>query len=133
MEKLDFSYRNLRKFGVTMAIAFAVIALIVFIRHRYSIIPVGSVSVLFLILALGIPEILKPVYIFWMKLAFVLSWFNTRLILIIIFYLIFTPISLCLKLFKVDLLDRRMQKTKDSYWRKREEVGSGQALYERQF
>jgi len=133
MEKLDLSRKNLKKFGITMAIAFAVITLIIFFKHRHSIIPTLIVSALFCLFAFGFPMVLKPAYSLWMRLAFVLSWVNTRLILIVVFYLIFTPISLCLKLFGKDLLDIRTQKGRDSYWRKREELQRDKATYEKQF
>jgi hypothetical protein len=68
-----------------------------------------------------------------MKLAFVLSWFNTRLLLILIFYLVFTPLGLAAKLFGVDFLDRRVEKDKPSYWRKREAAVFKKENYERQF
>lgn len=133
MEKLDLSYKNLKKFGITLGMAFAVVTLIIFVRHRHNITPTAFIAALFFILAIGFPAILKPVYILWMRFAFILSWVNTRLILIIIFYLVFTPVGLCLKLFRADLLDIKIDKNKDSYWKKREKSGSGKALYERQF
>ncbi|MBI4982860.1 MAG: hypothetical protein HZC15_07020 [Candidatus Omnitrophica bacterium] len=40
-----------------------------------------------------------------------------KLVLIILFYSLFTPIGLIMSLFKVDLLDRRINKYKNSYWR----------------
>ena len=133
MEKLNLGPKNLKKFGITMAVAFAVITLIIFIRQRHSIIPYLSIAALFFISALTIPVVLKPVYIFWMKFAFVLSWINTRLILVIIFYLVFTPISLVLKLFRKDLLNRKIVINETTYWKKREESPDVKSLYQRQF
>ena len=51
-----------------------------------------------------------------------LGWINTRLILFIIFYLVFTPIGLVMRLFGVDLLDKKIDKNKNSYWRRKEKV-----------
>ena len=61
--------------------------------------------------------ILKSAYTFWMKLSFIIAWINTRLILIIIFYLIITPIGFAMRLFGVDLLDRKIDKNRLSYWK----------------
>jgi uncharacterized protein involved in cysteine biosynthesis len=68
-----------------------------------------------------------------MKLAFVLAWINTRLILWIIFYLVFTPIGLVMRLLGVDLLARKIEKNKDTYWIKKEKSGFEPKDYARQF
>lgn len=133
MEKLNLDKKTLRKFAITMGIAFLVITVIIFIRHRHNILPTSIISVIFFALAVIMPIILKPVYILWMRLAFILSWINTRLILLIIFYLIFTPISLAIKLFGVDLLDIKINKQKGSYWRRKEKKIFNPLDYERQF
>ncbi|VAW71537.1 hypothetical protein MNBD_GAMMA12-3558 [hydrothermal vent metagenome] len=49
-------------------------------------------------LALIIPKGLEPIYIVWMKLGNVLNWINTRLILGIMFYIIFVPVGTLLML-----------------------------------
>lgn len=77
--------------------------------------------------------ILKPLYIAWMRLASGLSWINTRLALLIIFYLLFTPIGLIIRLFGIDLLDIRIEKNKESYWKKKEKHEFNALGYERQF
>lgn len=68
-----------------------------------------------------------------MRFALVLSWVNTRLILLIIFYLIFTPIGLAMRLFGIDLLERKSDKNKKSYWKKKEKKSFSRLDYERQF
>jgi hypothetical protein len=133
MEKLNLDKSNLKKFGITMGFAFLIISVIVFIRHRHSPLYALIISIIFFILSFIGTLILKPVYIFWMKLAFVLGWINTRLILTILFYLIFTPIGICLRLFKADLLERKIDNKIESYWLKKEGAAFKPADYERQF
>ena len=133
MEKLNLEKNNLRKFGVTMGIAFMAIALLIFLKHKHSVVPTFIIALVFFITAFLIPAALKPVYVLWMKFAFVLSWVNTRLILFAIFYLLFMPIGLMMKLFGRDLLDTKIDKFKDSYWRKKEKKRPGQIDFERQF
>lgn len=133
MEKMDFDKKNLRKFGITMGWASLIIALLILIRHKHSILPVSIISGVFFIIAFIAPIVLKPVYIFWMKLALILNWANTRLILFIIFYFIITPIGLVMRLFGGDLLDRKIEKHKESYWREKDKDDFGRLNYERQF
>jgi len=125
--------KTLRKFGIIMGIAFMAITLFILIRQQRSILPTFLISAIFFISALAAPLFLKPVYIFWMRLALILSWINTRLILLIIFYLIFTPVGLAMKLFGVDLLDRRIEKSKETYWEKKDRRDFNPLDYERQF
>lgn len=115
-----------------IATAFFLITLFIFIRRRHGIIYTAFISSASFILAFISPNILKPVYIFWMRLAFVLGWINTRIILFIIFYLIFTPIGIVLRIFGIDLLDRKIERDKESYWKKIEKKDM-HSDYQRQF
>ena len=133
MEKLDLDKKSLRKFGITMAIALLIITFIIFIRHKYSPMPTFIISAMFFISAFTIPTLLRPIHVIWMRLAFILGWINTRLILSILFYLVFTPIGLVMRLFRVDLLDRKIDKNKNSYWHKMPKRTFNQLSYEKQF
>ena len=133
MEKLNLEKNNLRKFGITIGVAFLLIAVFILFRHKQDILPIVYVSLAFFISSLLAPAILKPVYIIWMRLAFVLSWINTRLILCALFYTIFTLIGLGMRLFGIDLLDRKTKKSRGSYWRKKEKKEFSALDYERQF
>jgi apolipoprotein N-acyltransferase len=133
MDKLKLDKKALRKFGITMSAAFAGLALIIFLKHRYSPVPVSGISAAFLFIALIAPGLLKWVYIAWMRFAHMLGWVNTRIILCIIFYLLFTPISIGIKILRKDLLDRKLDKRSDSYWKKKEITPLEPLQYERQF
>jgi hypothetical protein len=132
MEKLQINRIVLRKFGVTMAAVFLVIAGLFLFRQKY--VASGNtlvVSGVFIIMGLALPALLKPVYIIWMRFAFILGWINTRIILFILFYLIFTPLGLLMRLFRIDLLERKNKA--DSYWKKKEQIGCQPLDYERRF
>ena len=80
-------------------------------------------------MAKGFRAGLKTLYDLWMKFAAVLAWINTRILLVIMFYLVFTPTGFIMRLFGADPLDLKMDKNKNSYWIKKE----GHTDYERQF
>jgi len=61
------------------------------------------------------PASLKPVYLGWMKFGHVMNWINTRLILGIMFYGIFLPIGLGLRLLGKDPMRRTLDKNLPSY------------------
>lgn len=133
MDKIKTDKVTLRKFGLTMAVCFAVITLIIFLRHKHSTALTSFIALFFLLLALYIPASLKYFYIVWMKLAFILSWFNTRLILCLIFYCIFSPVGLIMRLFRIDVLERKFERFRDSYWKPKENSRNLLADYERRF
>jgi len=133
MEKLKLDKITLKKFGITMGIAFLVITLFILLKHKSLNLTIPIISVIFFILAFTFPILLKPVYIFWMQLAKGLGWINTRLILWIIFYLVFAPIGLVMRLIGVDLLTRKIEKDRETYWIKKEQRGFQPQDYARQF
>ncbi len=123
---------SLKKFGLTMAVALLVIAGIVFIKHKEPNAVLLGLALVFLLCSFVFPRALKYVYIAWMKLAFVLGWINTRILLSLVFYLIFTPIGLIMRLFN-DPMERRIDKDRQSYWIKKENKPFNKQDYERQF
>jgi hypothetical protein len=133
MDKLNLDKNNLKKFGIVMGIAFLAITLFINLKHKSNILPTYIISIIFFILAFTLPILLKPIYIIWMRFAYLLAWINTRLILCAIFYLVFTPIGLVMRLLKIDPLDRKIDKNKNSYWIKKEKKDFCPLDYERQF
>ncbi len=65
--------------------------------------------------ALFLPDLLRPVYTAWMRFGMVMGWINTRIILGILFYLLFTPTALLLKLFRVDAMQRKLDAQMKTY------------------
>lgn len=132
MEKLKLDKRTLRKFGMTMGIAFLVVSSLFFFRDKHIGAVYGLVvSCIFFIMGLISPALLRPVYITWMRFAFILGWVNTRVILVILFYLIFTPVGLVMRLFRIDLLERKNKE--GTYWKDKEKVYFNPLNYERRF
>ena len=129
MYKINTDKKTLKKFALTMFIALTLIATFLLIKHKNGYLWLYSAGILFLFAGIFTVNLLKPVYTGWMKLAFILSWFNTRLILFLMFYLIFTPIGFIMRLFGMDQLERKLEKQKVSYWVKKEKKTN----YERQF
>jgi len=131
--KLNTNIHNLRKFGFTLGIILLVISLVMLLRHSRQSIVLLYVALVLFFLATLIPAILKPLYVFWMRLALVLAWVNTRLILVLIYYLLITPISIIIRVFGKDLLDRVIKEDKDSYWLDKPNKVLSTEDYQRQF
>ena len=61
------------------------------------------------------PTTLQPVYVGWMKFGHGMNWINTRLILGLLFYGMFLPFGLVMRLFGKDPMQRRLDKSITSY------------------
>jgi hypothetical protein len=133
MSKIKTDRATLRKFGLIMAFCFTVVTLVIFFRHKGSWTPTSIMALSFLLVGLGRPALLKYFYILWMKLALILSWFNTRLLLCLIFYFLFSPGGLIMRLFRIDFLERNFKNACDSYWKPKKCTHSLPTDYERQF
>ncbi len=92
----------------------------------------GSAS-LALALAFFAPIVLKPLFKVITTVGNAIGWVNTRILLGIIFYVIFTPIGILSRLLRKDLLDRRLDKDAKSYWNKKDNGVFAKEQYERQF
>lgn len=53
------------------------------------------------------PFSLKPLYWAWMKLALMLGWVNTRIILSVVFYLLILPFGMVMRIFGKDPMHRK--------------------------
>jgi len=68
-----------------------------------------------LVLALAWPRSLTQVYRLWMTVGEVLGWINTRIILGVIFYLLFTPLGLLMRLRGRNPMRRTLTPEAESY------------------
>ena len=98
-----------------------------------------------LALALGMAAVVVPV-IGWMYPAFMRAVFLgmsyaawpigfvvSHVILAVVYYLVFTPIGLAMRIFRYDPMKRRFDDGVSSYWVKRDPVASEAKRYFRQF
>jgi len=111
--------RRLRSFGLTVGTAFAVLGALLLWRQRASGPPLGALGALLLLLAALLPGALRPVERVWMRAATAMGWVMTRVILGLIFLLVFTPAGLVLRLLRKDPLELRFARHQPSYWRAR--------------
>lgn len=133
IKNIDSSVKELRKFGVTMAIACAVISIFTLLQNKSFYRVFLAIAVLFAIFALLFPGALKFVHEFWMSLAHAMGWLMTRVILSVLFYLVLTPIGLIMRICGKDLLNTKFAGDNDlSYWISRKQQAPDRD-YEKQF
>jgi len=128
------SFRIEREFGLVVGAVFILLGAWWIYRGKftaaaYGFLPLGGVLVL---LGLVWPGALIYPNKAWMKLAEVLSFVMTRLILGIVFFLIVTPIGVVKRLFGWDPLNRRGGRSA-SYWRPYSDRQRDPRHYEKMF
>ncbi|MGR3174062.1 MAG: SxtJ family membrane protein [Candidatus Scalindua sp.] len=123
--------RDIRIVFLIFSAIFAVIAW----RHYPSILSyvfMGVVSIILPLVAFS-PIILRPVFKLWIKAAHAVGWFNTQVLLSIVFILVFIPTGLIMRLFREDPMKRKML-AEGTYWEPYEIEGlKDRNRYERQF
>jgi hypothetical protein len=133
MDKVKSDKYILKKFGVSLSVAFLLITLLISRKSPQNIWPTLLLSFTFYVSALIKPSLLKAVYIILTKFSFVMTWITSRLALFIIFFVLFTPAGLIIRLLRIDLLERKIDKRKESYWKVKEKNTLGSLGYEKQF
>ncbi len=133
IKNIKDSKKDLKKFGLTIGIVLVILSVLLFYKGKNSAAYFGAVGIVLSVLALLAPMILKPLNKIWMSLSIVLGWIMTRVILTVLFYLAITPIGLLIKLFRKDFLELKIDKSKSTYWQKREKKKFNPIDFERQF
>jgi hypothetical protein len=106
---------DLRKFGLLFALVLAMLfgVLVPMLRHGAELsawpawpwIAAAAIAAW----ALAHPRSLTLLHTPWMKFAAVAQWVNTRLIMLLLFYLLVLPIGLLLRLFGKDPMQRKFE------------------------
>ena len=82
------------------------------------------ISIIFLILGLLNSKLLKPLNNLWIKFGEILGKIIAPIIMMIVFFIVLTPLSFIIKLFGKDLLKIKFVKN-NSYWiSRKKDIGS---------
>jgi len=108
--------KELRSFGFLVGGVFALIGILSFWfgRRGWHLWPLAAAAVL-IVPALVVLCVLAPIHRGWMRLAEVLAWVNTRIILALAFFLMFTPIGVVRRWIAGDTLTLGFDRDAASY------------------
>jgi hypothetical protein len=109
--------RTLRQFAGLWLVFFGGMALWqAFVRGRPSLgISIGALALVVGLAGLARPEWVRLIYIGWMVLAFPIGWTISQVVVLILFFGLFTPIGLFFRLVGRDPL-QRARRGVESYW-----------------
>lgn len=115
-ENKEIKTRQLRTFGLLVGGIFAVIGLWPSLfRGDDPRLWVLAIAGMLMILALALPESLRLIYLCWIAAGQGLGWINTKIILVILFYGLFVPMGLVMRLSGKDPMRRRFEPDADTY------------------
>jgi len=133
IKNLKSDKKELRKFGMTVGIVLLLVAAFLLWKQRLSFSYFAWIGGALFVFGLTAPAILKPVFRGWMTFAVIMGFVMTRAMLTIVYFCLFTPIALLLKMMGKDLLEEKWDKTTASYWVKRQPAPFDPAAVERMF
>ena len=132
---MDKEKKQLVFFGYGLCAILSFIGIRLWLRHGWilgdSVLIIAIASLL--IITRCKVELLKTLYVNWMKVAHVIGSVVTAIILSCIFYLIFGFVGIFLRIIRRDLLNRQLEHTSQSYWIKRNPSLFEKNRYKQQF
>ena len=115
MSKNNIKMGSNKSFGIVFFVVFLLIALYPLIIKADIRIWSLITSLIFLILGLLDSNILSPLNKLWFKFGNFLGKMISPLVMVVIFFIVVTPIGIFMKLLKKDILNLKFNK-KNSYW-----------------
>ena len=132
IKNINTSNKDIRGFGIAIGIILFTLSGVLFYYDKSYFEFIAFVGGLLVALGIIIPILLKPIYVIWMTFAIILGWIMTKLILILVFFFILTPIGLIARMLGEDFLGLSNVKS-ESYWNYRDSDYETNQDYEKQF
>ena len=123
MERTDLNQIKIssnRSFGLLFFVVFLIVSLWPLTYEGSIRIWSVIISAVFLILGLINSKLLTPLNVLWFKFGMILGAIISPIIMGIIFFLVVTPTGLILRIMGKDLLNKKYDKKKETYWIKRD-------------
>ena len=116
--QFDPTRKTLRQFAGLWLVVFAGMGLWqALVRGHTSLgTSLGGLALVVGLAGLTRPEWVRLIYVGWMVLAFPIGWSVTQLVLLFLYFGLFTPISLIFRLIGRDPLQRARRVGVESYW-----------------
>jgi len=108
--------KELRKFGLAVAVVLCVLAGIHWLRSGHLQPWWFAAAGLLAGCAYAKPRLLLPVLRVWMPIAKCINFVVTHVILILAFYLVITPAGIVMRIVGHDPMQRKFRPEADSYW-----------------
>jgi hypothetical protein len=114
--------RQLRVFAGAWLVCFGGMAIVLRAKgHPYAAMGIGVMAIGVPSIGLAAPRVLRLVYLGLTYLTFPIGWAISHAILACLYFCVFTPVGLLLRLFGHDPLSRKFDRDASTYWKPRPE------------
>jgi len=112
------SRKDLNWFGILLAAFFGLVGWVAWHRfgnHRAAQVLWG-IGVVLPAVYYAIPGLRRPIFLAWMYLAFPIGLVVSNVVLVLVYFVVFTPVGLIMRLVGHDPLQRAFDTAKRTYW-----------------
>ena len=131
LKNIKSTREELRKFGLLVGSVLVVLGVLA--RAKSFGVPLVGMGGLLAFFGVMWPAALKPLQKIWMTLAILLGWVMSRVIIMLVFFVIVMPLALVARVVGKHFLALGFDRNAKSYWRVRETRMPVEESYERQF
>jgi dolichyl-phosphate-mannose--protein O-mannosyl transferase len=133
MNKQSIDLPSNKKFGLFFGAIFLISGLYFFYGNEQTIaVLLIALSALFIAVSLFKDDLLFPLNKLWMRLGILLGTIVSPIVLAILFFFMFTPIAIGMKIFKRDELMLKPSNA-DSFWKLRDQDSLSAKSFNQQF
>jgi len=126
--------KQVRTFSIGLIIIILIIAgLQIYLGRLEVSIGLFSACAVILVMLLFSPAMLTPLYRGMLFVSKAIGVVMTPVVLGLVFYLVFVPAGIMIRLMRKDILDRKFNINADSYWKAKEAAQDDLGRYERQY
>lgn len=113
--------KDLRTFAQIWSFIFCILAFLPIIRGEGEIrVWAIYVAASFFVISFAFPKILTYFYIYWLKFGEIMGNIISKIILTVLFFIVFMPIGILFKILGKDLLSKKFDTNKETYWIERD-------------
>ena len=119
LSKSEIKISSNRNFGLVFFVLFLIVSFWPLTYDGQIRIWFAIISLIFLILGLINSKLLTPLNQLWFKFGMILGAIVAPIVMAVVFFLVITPTGFIMRIMGKDLLRKRYDKKKETYWIKR--------------
>ena len=124
LSKSEIKMSSNRNFGLVFFVVFLIFSFWPLTYDGSIRIWFAIISLIFLILGLMNSKLLTPLNKLWFKFGIILGAIIAPIVMGVVFFLVITPIGLTMRIMGKDLLRKKYDNKKETYWIKRDKLVS---------
>jgi TRAP-type C4-dicarboxylate transport system permease small subunit len=112
------SSRDLNWFGILFAAFFGLVGWLAWRRFgsERAALVLWGIGVVLPVIYYAIPGLRRPIYLAWMYLAFPIGLVVSYVVLALVYFAVFAPVGLIMRLVRHDPLQRAFDSARKTYW-----------------